>query len=87
MGTPEGLLMFKKYEEAYSIFHYLLAGDFFTNYQKYSDFIDIIKDEKSMAKFENLINHAEIPQSCGEEFEKMYGEMTHQIEFDHKAFE
>ena len=87
IGTPEGLLMFKKYEEIYSIFHYLLAGDFFNNYQKYSDFIDLMKDEKTMAKFENLINHADIPQSCGEDFEEMYGEMTHKIEFDHSAFE
>ena len=87
IGSPEGLLMFKKYEETYSIFHYLLAGDFFNNYQKYSDFIDIIRDKKTMAKFENLIDHAEVPQSCGENYEEMYGEMTHKIEFDHKAFE
>lgn len=89
IGTPEGLLMFKKYEGAYSIFHYLLAGDFFNNYEKYSEFIDLVKDQKTLAKFENLIDHAHsaLPQSCGEEFEKMYGEMTHEIEFDHKAFE
>ncbi len=89
MGTPEGLLMFKKFEGAYSIFHYLLAGDFFNNYDKYSEFIDLVKDQKTLAKFENLIDHAHsaLPQSCGEEFEEMYGEMTHEIEFDHKAFE
>ena len=89
IGTPEGLLMFKKYEGAYAIFHYLLAGDFFNNYEKYSEFIDVIRDERALAKFENLIDHAHsaMPQSCGEEFEKMYGEMTHEIEFDHKAFE
>lgn len=89
IGTPEGLLMFKKYEQAYSIFHYLLAGDFFNNYEKYSEFIDTIRDEKTMAKFENLIDHAHsaLPKSCGEDFEEMYGEMTHKIEFDHKAFE
>ncbi len=89
IGTPEGLLMFKKYEQTYSVFHYLLAGDFFNNYEKYSEFIDTIRDEKTMAKFENLIDHAHsaLPKSCGEDFEEMYGEMTHKIEFDHKAFE
>lgn len=87
LGDPENVHLFKKFEGAYAIFHYLLAGDFFNNYEKYSDFIDMIRDKKTMAKFENLIDHTDMPQSCGEEFEKMYGEMTHQIEFDHKAFE
>ena len=87
VGTPEGLLMYNKYNEVYSIFHYLLAGDFFTNYQKYTDFIDLLKDNKMMRKFENLIDDKAVPQSCGEEFERMFGEMTHNIEFDHKAFE
>ena len=87
VGSPEGLLSFKKYEDIYAIFHYLLAGDFFNNYEKYSEFIDTMRDEKTMAKFENLIKHADVPQSCGEDYEEMYGTMTHKIEFDHSAFE
>ena len=89
IGSPEGLLKFKKFEGAYAIFHYLLAGDFFNNYEKYSEFIDVIADKRALSKFENLINHAQgdMPKQCGEEFEKMYGEMIHKIEFDHKAFE
>ena len=61
----------------------------FNNYEKYSEFIDVIADKRALSKFENLINHAQgdMPKQCGEEFEKMYGEMIHKIEFDHKAFE
>lgn len=89
LGQPEELLKFKKFEGAYAIFHYLLAGDFFNNYEKYSEFIDVIADKRALSKFENLIKHAqnEMPKQCGEEFEKMYGEMTHKIEFDQSAFD
>lgn len=90
MGDPENLLLFKKFEGAYAIFHYLLAGDFFNNYEKYSEFIDIIRDEKALSKFQNLKQHskdARPDSSCGEDFEEMYGKMTHKIVFDHKAFE
>jgi flavin-dependent dehydrogenase len=85
IGRPEDLLLFDKSEMAYQIFHYLLAGDFFQNHEKYSSFIDMVKDEKTLMKFQNLINHSKEtrPESvCGESFEEMYGEMTHKIEFD-----
>jgi flavin-dependent dehydrogenase len=85
IGQPENLLKYGKFEMAYSIFHYLLAGDFFKNYEKYSEFIDMLRDSKTLGKFENLIKHTRESQpedSCGELFEKMYGEMTHKIEFD-----
>jgi len=77
---------FSKFEEAYSIFHYLLAGDFFRNHKKYSEFIDVIKDEKSLKKFQNLVRSA--PEyindnDCGETFDEMYGEMTHKVSFEY----
>ncbi|HLC82582.1 MAG TPA: tryptophan 7-halogenase [Bacteroidia bacterium] len=90
LGNPEDLVKYENFEGAYTIFHYLLAGDFFNNYEKYSEFIDVIRDHKSMTKFQHLINYpknAKPNATCGEEFEKMYGEMTHKIEFDHSAFE
>ncbi|MFL5763907.1 MAG: NAD(P)/FAD-dependent oxidoreductase [Bacteroidia bacterium] len=84
MGDPDQLL-YHKFEMAYTIFHYLLAGDFFENYEKYSQFIDMIRDEKALNKFQHLIKHQKDDNpnsSCGEKFEEMYGEMTHQISFD-----
>jgi flavin-dependent dehydrogenase len=86
LGDPNTLL-YKKFEMAYTIFHYLLAGDFFENYQKYSEFIDTIRDQKSLEKFQSLIKHKkdDDPTSlCGEKFEEMYGEMIHEIVFDKK---
>jgi hypothetical protein len=90
LGNPEELLVYEKFESAYTIFHYLLAGDFFKNYEKYSEFIDVIKKQKTLVKFQNLINHNKDikPDSkCGESFDEMYGDMTHEIKFDHSAFE
>ena len=90
IGNPEDLVKYENFEGAYTIFHYLLAGDFFNNYEKYSEFIDVIRDQKSMVKFQNLIHYPKnsSPKStCGEDFDEMYGRMTHKIEFDHKAFE
>jgi hypothetical protein len=70
---------------AYAIFHYLLAGDFFSNYEKYSSFIDMVRDQKILAKYEALIDHPKNDRpedECGEKFEEMFGEMTHEIIFD-----
>jgi flavin-dependent dehydrogenase len=85
MGQPEDLVLFEKFEMAYQIFHYLLAGDFFKNHEKYSDFIDMVRDQKTLVKFQHLIQHTKktsFDSKCGESFEEMYGEMTHKIEFD-----
>ncbi len=84
MGNPENLMQFEKTEAIYTIFHYLLSGHFFENYHKYGDFIDNMRDQKFLAKFQHLINHSRDmgPQAvCGESFEEMYGEMTHEIVF------
>jgi flavin-dependent dehydrogenase len=89
MGDPEKLLTYKKTETIYSIFHYLLAGDFFKNHEKYSEFIDTMKDVKMIQKFQNLIDHSKdeaYGATCGENFEEMYGLMTQQITFDPAAF-
>jgi flavin-dependent dehydrogenase len=89
MGHPEKLLSYKKTETVYSIFHYLLAGDFFKNHEKYSEFIDTMKDVKMINKFQNLIDHSKdeaYGATCGEEFDEMYGEMIHKISFDQSGF-
>lgn len=88
MGNPEELLKFKESESIYTIFHFLLAGDFFANYEKYSIFLDTMRDPKMLSKFKNLINHSKDytdNASCGESFEDMYDAMTHKIEFDQTA--
>lgn len=89
MGNPEQLLKFKESESIYSIFHFLLAGDFFTHHEKYSAFLDTIQDPKMLLKFKNLINHSKDyghDASCGEAFEEMYGKMDYKVSFENKSF-
>ncbi|MFL5762670.1 MAG: NAD(P)/FAD-dependent oxidoreductase [Bacteroidia bacterium] len=89
MGDPTKQINRSESEGMYSIFHYLLAGDFFTHYQKYSDFIDTIQDPKMLSHFQNLIRHQKYYDhgaSCGESPSEMYDEMTEKIEFDLAAF-
>ncbi len=89
MGNPEDLLKFKSTESVYAIFHYLLAGDFFKNYEKYTDFIDTMKDPRMLEKFQHLISHTKDYSegaTCGELYEEMYGEVTHEVKFDLSAF-
>lgn len=89
MGNPEKLLDYNQTEAVYAIFHYLLSGDFFKNSKKYSDFIDMMRDQKTVAKFQNLIKHTKDYQpeaSCGELFEEMYGVMTEEVVYDKSLF-
>jgi flavin-dependent dehydrogenase len=89
MGDPTKQINQKDREAMYSIFHYLLAGDFFTHYQKYSDFLDTVQDPKMLSRFQHLIRHEKYYDhgaSCGEDPNEMYDEMTETIEFDLAAF-
>lgn len=88
MGNPQELIKHEKLESTYAVFHYLLAGNFFENHEKYSEFLDTMQDEKMLAKFQHLINHTRgygEEASCNEKHEDMYGEVTHKIVFDHSA--
>ncbi|MEM1319724.1 MAG: NAD(P)/FAD-dependent oxidoreductase [Bacteroidota bacterium] len=51
---------YEKFEAAYSILHLVLAGDFFTNYDKYLKAIQLLKDEEMIDKYRNLIGHPEV---------------------------
>ena len=51
---------YEKFEAAYSILHLVLAGDFFTNYDKYLKAIRLLKDEEMIDKYRNLIGHPEV---------------------------
>lgn len=44
----------KNRETAFSLMHYLLAGDFFDNADTYINFLDILSDPKKFAKYEAL---------------------------------
>ncbi len=70
---------YESFKNAYNIFHYLLSGDFFNNYEHYSAFLDQISSEKTFHKYINLTRsqHNELvsPESCGHSFESIYGHL------------
>jgi flavin-dependent dehydrogenase len=70
---------YTKFLNAYEVFHYLLAGDFFSDYQKYSGFIDDLNKERSFNRFINYVKSRakEFPNSdfCRYSFEEVYGHL------------
>ncbi|HTF03488.1 MAG TPA: NAD(P)/FAD-dependent oxidoreductase [Bacteroidia bacterium] len=66
---------YKGFETAFSLLHYLLAGDFFNNYEKYIGFLDMIQDPKQFARWKSLVvdvpNHNE--KTCGTNSEEVFG--------------
>ena len=71
---------FDKFLSAYNIFHYLLAGDFFQNYKKYSSFIDTILTERSYNRFIDYVHlkhgHQEDRNTCGYSYAEIYGHLA-----------
>ncbi len=49
---------YEKFQQAYEVYHYLLAGDFMTNYKKYSKAADILKNSQQLEKYKNLVKNA-----------------------------
>ena len=74
---PKDLEKYKKHEAAYSLIHYLLAGDFFNNYSRYLDFLDMLSNPKQFARYQNLVidpsSHS--TNSCQLSWEEIFGEM------------
>jgi flavin-dependent dehydrogenase len=70
---------FAKFLTAYNIFHYLLAGDFFSNHVKYSAFIDTLNKEKNYNQFLNFAKNRTTPlpdsSYCNYTFEEIYGHL------------
>jgi flavin-dependent dehydrogenase len=68
---------YQGFETAFSLVHYLLAGDFFNNYEKYGEFLDMLRNPKQFARWKNLVvdrpNLHE--KSCGGTWEQIFGEI------------
>jgi hypothetical protein len=68
---------YKGFETAFSLVHYLLAGDFFNHYERYSGFLDMIRDPKQFQRWKTLVvdrpNHHE--KTCGTNQEEVFGEI------------
>ena len=70
---------FRKFVNAYDIFHYLLSGDFFSNPDKYSAFLDEIDEGRTYHKFIHFVRDKakEYPDTeyCRYSFDEMYGHL------------
>jgi hypothetical protein len=89
MGDVKRNMGFEKTENTYALFHFLLAGDFFEDHRKYSEFLDSMRNERMVEKFRHLIQYStdkNAATSCEENFEEMYGKVTAKIQFDLSAF-
>lgn len=76
---PDAGMTFDKFVRAGNIFHFLLAGDFFSNSRKYSSFIDSILTESRYNRFVEYVHdrhgHAADSRTCGFTFEEIYGHL------------
>lgn len=70
---------YSRFHAAYEIFHYLLSGDFFTNHQKYSAFIDDVMKERNYNNFiayvKNRAQEYPVSEHCRYSFEDIYGHL------------
>ncbi len=68
-----------KFVSAYEIFHYLLSGDFFSQPEKYSAFLDEMNTGRSYDKFLHFVRDRakEYPDAefCKYSFEEIYGHL------------
>ncbi|MBI3510706.1 MAG: tryptophan 7-halogenase [Bacteroidetes bacterium] len=72
---------YKGYETAFSLVHYLLAGDFFNRYEEYSEFLDMLRNPKQFARWKNLVvdrpNLHE--KTCGADWNLIFGEIDDKL--------
>jgi hypothetical protein len=72
---------YQGFETAFSLVHYLLAGDFFNNYEKYSMFLDMLSNPKQFARWKNLVvdrpNLHE--KTCGANWDLVFGEIDDEL--------
>ncbi len=68
---------YKGFETAFSLVHYLLAGDFFNNYERYSGFLDMIRNPKQFQRWKSLVidrpNHHEV--TCNTTQAEIFGDI------------
>jgi hypothetical protein len=72
---------YEGFETAFSLVHYLLAGDFFNNYERYGEFLDMLRSPKQFARWKHLVvdrpNLHE--KSCGSDWKSIFGEIDDEL--------
>lgn len=72
---------YKGYESAFSLVHYLLAGDFFNRYEEYSGFLDMLRNPKQFARWKNLVVHRPNihEKTCASDWHTIFGEIDDEL--------
>jgi len=69
-----------KHEQAFALVHYLLAGDFFSHYAKYSEFLDLLEKPEMFSRYKHLVLNQHSTQfSCGHRPEEIYPDLLEKL--------
>jgi len=73
--SPATSVDYQNFEDAYSLIHYLLAGDFFVAHKKYNMFLDMIREPEKFSKWRNLVSEKmeEYDPTCGLTYDDIFG--------------
>jgi len=68
---------YEGYESAMGLIHYLLSGDFFRNYDKYANFLDMIRVPEQYKRWRNLVQDRMDPEesTCGMTWDQIFGDI------------
>jgi len=51
---------YEKYETAFSLVHLVLAGDFFTNYERYLEAVEVFRNPERLQQFKHLVGSSKV---------------------------
>ncbi|MBS1585793.1 MAG: tryptophan 7-halogenase [Bacteroidetes bacterium] len=74
---PSSESKYKNYETAFSLVHYLLAGDFFNNYDKYSGFLDMLRNPDQFQRWKSLLQSrpSKNNATCDSSYNEIFGDI------------
>lgn len=65
-----------QHEQAFALVHYLLAGDFFSQHAKYSEFLELLEKPEMFSRYKNLVfGQHSTKYSCGHKPEEIYPDL------------
>lgn len=80
-APPDAESKYKNYETAFSLVHYLLAGDFFNNYDKYSGFLDMLRNPDQFQRWRALSRSRPSlnTPTCDSDFNEIFGDILDEL--------
>ena len=86
LGTSNESRTYQNWIDTYTIFHFLVAGDFFNEAKKNAAFIDTLVSEKAFHRFKTYFSQQgekdPTVESCGFTTEEIYGHLKKEEQYD-----